>query len=632
VVTRASDLAGWEIATQGRSPLLAHAGKELRQHLAHLAPTGAPGRIVLSHGTADHDSFTVGNAADQLTLHGAGPRGVLNAAYWLLEQAGFACVGPGSIGARLGPAGVLPEGTYRSSPAFARRTLILGQDALHDDWREWMEWASRNRLNDIFFHDTPPSVWDRGGAARPERHDEIERDGRGWMFELWDRDGAVIAAEAAKRGMTIQFGGHHLPALLPRELFAEHPDWFPLRAGKRDARFNVCVSAAGGIEQMRSAAAEFFERFAGADIYHLWADDIRGGGWCECDGCAAMSPSDQALRATNIVAEALAAAVPGARIAHLAYHDTLQPPTTITPHENVVCLFAPRERCYAHAIDDESCARNRDEYWRPYNGLLRTFGDDRGRVSIFEYHSDAILFKGMAPMHLEVLPRDAAAYAHSAHNLQNLVVGPRPWLGAPWHAWWMARCAWDPAVPVDDAVARFWAAVDPAHGEELRTYARQAETAYRRFLDLHDLQGARGRDVLDFSDTPRETMRLKAAEAVDAARELADAVEALPEPAGDAEAFNREALQGYFVALIAEHLSYRLAGWAAALDGDTDSARTRTASARTALARIKEFEELFFDGSVGGSPAYANLGPRMWRGMELLTEAVERLLAGAEKV
>ncbi len=630
MVTRAADVAGWEVEGSGWSPIAAHAAKELRQHLARLPAIGSAGRIVLSHGDADTDGFSVGHSGDLLTLRGDGPRGMLNAVYWLLEQAGFVWVQPGAGGARLGPSAPLNEGQFGAAPAFARRTLILGQDALHDDWREWMEWASRNRLNDIFFHDTPPSVWDRGGLARHERHEEIERNRQGWMFELWDREGAVIRAEAAKRGMTLQFGGHHLPALIPRALFEQHPDWFPLRGGKRDGRFNLCVSSAGAVEQMRRSAGEFFGRFPGADIYHLWADDIRGGGWCECDGCAGLTPSDQALRATNVVAEVLAGAVPGARIAHLAYHDTLQPPAAVAPNENVVCLFAPRERCYAHAIDDESCAKNRDEYWRPYNGLLRTFGNDRNRVSVFEYHSDAILFKGMAPMHLEVLPRDAAAYAATAHNLQDLMVGPRPWIGAPWHAWWMAKCGWEPAVKLEGELTRFWNAVDPAHGEALAAYAVRAESAYRLFLDLHDLHVARGRDVLDFSDTPRETMFAKAVEAGAAARELIAAAESLPEPAEDAEAFNREALQGFFVALVAEHLSERLAGWAAALNR-TPAAVEHIARARAALARIEEFEELFYDGTVGGAPAYANLGPRMWRGMELLTDQAERLVAEGGK-
>src|SRR5690606_28826034 len=142
-------------------------------------------------------------------------------------------------------------------------------------------------VNDLFFHDTPPSRLDREpGATRPESRDAIAADGRGWLFELWDREGEEIIAEARKRGMTLQFGGHHLPSLLPRDLFEEHPDWFPVRGGERNARYNMCTSNPGAQAYVRESARRFFERFAGADVYHLWADDIRGGGWCECTQCS----------------------------------------------------------------------------------------------------------------------------------------------------------------------------------------------------------------------------------------------------------------------------------------------------------------------------------------------------------
>jgi len=141
--------------------------------------------------------------------------------------------------------------------------------------------------------------------------------------------------------MTIQFGGHHLPSLLPRELFADHPDWFPFRNGERNPRYNLCTSSEGAVVALRTAAHAFFERFPGAGVYHLWADDIRSGGWCECDRCAALLPSDQALRATNVLASVLAEVAPGASIAHLAYHDTIEPPTAVQPAPNVVALYAP---------------------------------------------------------------------------------------------------------------------------------------------------------------------------------------------------------------------------------------------------------------------------------------------------
>ncbi|MBE0611774.1 MAG: DUF4838 domain-containing protein, partial [Dehalococcoidia bacterium] len=340
-------LAGFTIETAASDPVLEQAARELRVHLAHIPAAATPGVIRLSASIGPADAFTATVGPNEVQIAGANPRGALNGAFWLLEQAGFSWLAPGPEGTRFTPGRVVPAGVHDHAPAFARRTLILGCDALHDDWPAWLQFASRNRLNDIFFHDTPPSRLDRSGALRPATYDELAADGRGWMFERWDTDGPAIGSAAADHGMTIQFGGHHLPSLLPRELFADHPDWFPFRNGERNPRYNLCTSSEGAVVALRTAAHAFFERFPGADVYHLWADDIRGGGWCECDRCAGLSPSDQALRATNVLASVLAEVAPGASIAHLAYHDTIEPPTAVQPAPNVVALYAPRPRSYA---------------------------------------------------------------------------------------------------------------------------------------------------------------------------------------------------------------------------------------------------------------------------------------------
>jgi len=252
----AQALASWSLPTAlPRGPATA-AARELRHHLGRFGvPVRSAGEVEIVAGDSATDGFSLELSATRLTVRGDNPRGCLNGVYWLLEQLGFAWVEPGEGGSRFVPSRQLAEGHYRQEPAFARRTLILGNDALHDAWPAWLEWASRNRLNDIFFHDTPPSRLHRGPALRPTTAGEIASD-----------DGA------------------------------------------RDARYNLCVSHEGAVAHLRRSARAFFQRFGGADIYHLWADDIRGGGWCECGGCAAMSPSDQALFATNILAEVLAEA------------------------------------------------------------------------------------------------------------------------------------------------------------------------------------------------------------------------------------------------------------------------------------------------------------------------------------
>jgi hypothetical protein len=90
------------------------------------------------------------------------------------------------------------------------------------------------------------------------------------------------------------------------------------------------------------------------------------------------------------------ARMPGIEAGFLLYHDTLTglPEKPIMADSNrfippnVYALYAPRERCYAHAIDDASCSRNR-LYWR---SMLHARDVFEGRVDVFEYYGDTILW------------------------------------------------------------------------------------------------------------------------------------------------------------------------------------------------------------------------------------------------
>ncbi len=598
--------------------VLAHAADELRTHLARAGAAGTV-ELELSAGTGVGDGFVVSVAGDSVSVRGDSPRAVLNGAYWLLESLGFLWVRPGDAGTRFVPGKVLADGNHREQPAFPRRTLILGNDALCDDWRDWMAFASRNRLNSVFFHDTPPSVLDRRGAERPASADEIARDGKGWLFERWDSDGADIVAEANRRGITLQFGGHHLPALLRRDLFEAHPDWFPVRNGARDARYNLCTSSEGGLAEVRARAREFFARFGGAQIYHLWADDILGGGWCACPECEALTPSDQALRATNVLAEVLAESDPAAVVAHLAYHDTIAPPKRFEPAANVSALYAPRNRNYAYAINDAFCARNA-EHLGELRGLGETFAGRPQALAAFEYYSDAILYKWLDPPNLAVLPADAAAYhAAGVYDYGNLAVTPRPWVGPTWHAWWFARCAWEgSAVDASAELARFSEAAYGRDADVIAGLYEALEGAYRLFLDLGDLDRIPRHDVLDFADSPREALRAKAAQMRQALDAANGAVAGLPiVPDGLGTAF-REDLSVQLAAF--NHLGERVIAWDAALDGRPAEAEQHLALARMHLSALTDWD-LRHTG-----PAYANLSRGMLRAASWHTEKVAALL------
>jgi hypothetical protein len=93
-------------------------------------------------------------------------------------------------------------------------------------------------------------------------------------------------------------------------------------------------------------------------------------------------------------------------VCYLAYHDTITPQLTLRPHANVVVEFAPRERCYGHALNDPACATNAT-YAAALERYLELF---EGRVRLFEYYGDAILFFGCALPLTAVIAADLEYY------------------------------------------------------------------------------------------------------------------------------------------------------------------------------------------------------------------------------
>src|SRR2546429_3097208 len=110
----------------------------------------------------------------------------------------------------------------------------------------------------------------------------------------------------------------------PRSTLFPYTTLFRSIEGARSDLGNLCP-ASGALSVVTETARA---AFAGTTDVHVWGLDAMGGGWCGCDRCRLLTPSDQALLVCNAVAEALG---DGVRVFHLAYHDTLEAPRTVRP-------------------------------------------------------------------------------------------------------------------------------------------------------------------------------------------------------------------------------------------------------------------------------------------------------------
>lgn len=460
----------WQITTDGEIGL---AGKtavfDLHHTLQNIAnrsvttQSGDSPTIEIKSTGGSGEGFHWQASPDHVLLQGNGSRGVAHAIYHFLQMLGCHWLAPGELWT------VLPTQAQATIPAsgsqtptFAGRCLIIGHHAFMKDVNDWIIWAARNRYNNIFLHLAPNDV---GGGSVPD-----------WFWQ-------VKRAEAVKllrdREMTIEIGGHGLPSLLPRKLFRQMPETFREENGRRTKRYNFCPSSEAGMAMVRQNARTYFAARPGYDVYHVWADDIPGGGWCNCARCAGYSASDQLLLATNTLAEVLADLEPTATIAYIAYLDTEVPPTQVEPLPNVSLLWAPRTRHYGRSLADPTCP------FAPYYNetlaaQIEVFGE---KTAVFEYYSDAILFKSVLPVLPHIMQQDLVKYRDlGVATMQTLMTGTRPWVTAQLANWLFGQLTWQPVQDVDTLVAQFCQAAFGAGAEEMVGYYGALEKAFTAVL------------------------------------------------------------------------------------------------------------------------------------------------------
>ncbi len=433
------------------------------------------------------DAFDVSRAPDSIVIRAGTERGLIHGASNLLEKLG-AQFPPGVTpsyprieGARL--AALEPFGVM---PAFKRRAFVsdimtwdynfpdrLDLHLRHD--REFIPWMARRGINAFSYirhaHDTRLKI------------DEI-------------------APALRQHGIGVEYGGHVLQLLLPRDRFAEHPEYFPAGDdGVRAARGNLCVSNPDAIDLVREGALAYVHDHRENELLHIWGADVRGGAWCRCAQCRELPPQIQYMNVVNAIADALAAEPTAPPIAYLAYHDTIDPHPALQPFDNVWFEWAPRERCYSHAIDDPACEINP----RYLESLKRYIDIFDGRGHVFEYYADAILFGGLGFATPAVIASDLRAYLRlGLTSISCLTFGAYSVMAYPVNLEAFVRGSRDPAFEPEPTSIDTAAGRHPRCASEMTAAYRAVERASKLCLDYADVmspvmppeKAARKRDEL----------------------------------------------------------------------------------------------------------------------------------------
>ena len=398
------------------------------------------------------DGYVCAAAGGSFAIAAREEKGVLNGLYALAERLGFAFVMPGEEGEYVPERLVaVDDGTWTENPRFKYRGLFSSSACIRYSAKDWYAFLAKLRFNAMCAH--------------------VSGDG------IEDDDFAKTV------GLRLEIGGHGMSACLPRELFDKQPELFRMFqpedfGGQRMKDSNFCATN----PKTRDIVKENFKKKLapgvkrGYHAIHGWADDLPGGGWCMCSRCRALLGTDQSQLTMNLEAQAVKELGADMRVPAIAYHDTMFPSETIAPDPVCFLLFAPRERCYAHALNDPNCALNRHYLKALEAWTARYKGIDDSHT--FEYYNDKILFRGHTPYLPETIIGDGDAYQEAGIECwMSLQVGGQP-LGPDWNMLAHAIVAWEYGLSREALTHRLAGKVSAGKGGAWYEYLDRRASAY----------------------------------------------------------------------------------------------------------------------------------------------------------
>ena len=420
----------WRIVLRsGASAPEALAAKELARYVGLISQAelgivekALPGQRVIriECGDGDLDGFHLSVAPGRIFIKGHTPRGALYGVYQLLEDMGCRWFYIGELGEVVPSATdiYLPCGERTQSASFRERSVLVAYPSYYERFDEWIDFLTKMRINNVGIY--------------------------GQSLDWWKANRGRYLPMLEERHAILEFGGHIMPAFVPRDLFGAHPEYFRMNEeGQRADDHNFCPNS-DALELLKKNVRGHFEQLPEITYFHIWADDLKGGGWCHCPECEGLPPADQNLIAMNAMAGVLAEVNPRASLALLAYHDTAEVPS-LAPAPNLFLYHAARERCYRHAFDDPACRRNREEYRQPWHDLRSVFQKTAPRtIHEFSYYTDGLLDREMQPPQVETIPADARYFSGSGVKVhQNLMVCFRDWHSPPFSLVLFSQAAWN---------------------------------------------------------------------------------------------------------------------------------------------------------------------------------------------
>lgn len=254
-----------------------------------------------------------------------------------------------------------------SAPFFRTRGIVLIPDDF--TWSGWPERAHAAGLTTIALHH----------GASPQAVVDFIRSEKGQAF-----------LKASRRlGLQVEYELHAMRELLPRALFDKHPEFFRMNErGERTPDSNFCLHSAEALDLAAANAVALAKILRPTTSrYFYWGDDAKP--WCRCPKCRSYSDTDQAVILENHLLSALRKSDGRARLAHLAYSNTLWPPRQVRPAPGIFLEYAPINRRYDIPYAEQTGPEAKDGL-EALDANLAVF--DRSSAQVLEYWLDVSRF------------------------------------------------------------------------------------------------------------------------------------------------------------------------------------------------------------------------------------------------
>ena len=286
---------------------------------------------------------------------------------------------------------------------------------------------------------------------------------------------------------------HSFDNLIPRELYKDHPEYFPLIKSKRvEGYVQRCLSNPEVLKLAIAKVRQWIQEHPEATIISVSQNDT--GNWCQCDACKTLddqegSPSASLIRFVNAVAADIEQDYPQIKIDTLAYQYTRKPPKTLRPRHNVIIRLCSIECCFAHPLASCDSAEN-----RRFREDIVAWGPVAPKLYIWDYTPNFGHYQQPFPNFEAIQPNVRFFVQHGVSGLfeqGNYSGGGGGELG-PLRAYLLAELLWNPDTDLDRETSEF-----------LRAYYGSAAADLRAYLALLERQVSDGKTHAHIFDSPK---------------------------------------------------------------------------------------------------------------------------------